>query len=68
MSEPELVAMLGPDVARVEVNGVVALWVRSKLRKERRCWRCKALIPKGQRAWRPVGNELHRSERVCGCW
>lgn len=44
------------------------LWTLGRCRKEARCRMTGSLIPKGSKAWRPLGNPATRYERISESW
>ena len=63
-----VIEMLEPEhtgLARITRNGDRALWATAKMRKVCKCAFCKAAIQKGDVAYRPLGNQMYRYERLC---
>src|SRR5262245_56927867 len=75
MIEFRLVRFMSPGVAVLARDRLgssdEALWARCRARVRRggarhRCVVCDRTIERGDVVWRPVGNQLYRSERICG--
>lgn len=53
------------DLVRISTDGDVALWTGGRMRKARRCSHCDRMMKPGENAFRPIGNQMYRSQRIC---
>jgi hypothetical protein len=68
MPRIRLIERLTDTVARISVDGDVAVWGLVKLRKEACCVATNRHLSPGDQAYRPLGNQMYRSYRVASTY